>query len=199
MTTELPLPSLPSGNRIASIDVFRGLTMLLMLFVNDIGDIDLGHIQNAPWWLKHMPANVDGMTMADAIFPCFLFIVGLSIPIALKKRVMIGDSFLKLCWHITARAMALIFIGLCMVNSCHGYAKFDEAAMGISGAWWRLLMFSGIILFWSKYPSAHGAKKWLFVTLRALAVVLLVYLLTIYRASQDGAVGWLRPNGASSD
>lgn len=76
----------PPPSRVGSIDVFRGITMLLMLFVNDIGDIDLGHIQNAPGWLKHMPGAVDGMTVADVIFPCFLFIVGLSIPVSLGHR-----------------------------------------------------------------------------------------------------------------
>lgn len=182
----------PPAERTASIDVFRGLTMLLMLFVNDIGDIDLGHIQNAPCWLKHMPGDVDGMTPADAIFPCFLFIVGLAIPIALERRVAIGDSLTKLSWHIVTRAMALVFIGLCMVNSCYG-CRLDEAAMGMSGAWWRIGMFSGVVVFWNRYPAAQGAKQWLFAAMRILAAGWLIYLLAIYRAQDGGASVWLRP------
>ena len=180
------------AERIASIDVFRGLTMLLMLFVNDIGDIDLGHIQNAPWWLKHMPNDVDGMTVADVILPCFLFIVGLAIPIALERRVAIGDSLTKLSWHIVIRAMALIFIGLCMVNSCHG-CRLDEAAMGMSGAWWRIGMFSGVVMFWNRYPTSQGAKRWLFAVMRIFAAVLLVYLLAIYRSVDGDTSAWLQP------
>jgi len=177
-------------HRIASIDVFRGLTMLVMLFVNDIGDIDLGHIQNAPWWLKHMPGNVDGMTLADVIMPCFLFIVGMSIPIALERRIAVGDSPAKTGWHIVKRAMALIFIGLCMVNSCHGV---DFAAIGMSDAWWRMLMFLSVVMFWNRYPKAQGSKQWVFVGLRVFAVALLVYLLMIYRAEKNGAVIWMLP------
>ncbi len=192
MPTDQPVQAPLPTDRIVSIDVFRGLTMLLMLFVNDIGDIDLGHIQNAPWWLKHMPGNVDGMTMPDVIFPCFLFIVGLAIPIALEQRIVLGDSLVKLSLHIVTRAMALVFIGLCMVNSCHG-CPLDAATMGMSGAWWRLLMFLGVILFWNRYPAVQGVKQWLFTAPRIFAAALLIYLLAIYRADQDGASIWLRP------
>ena len=176
-------------NRSVTIDVFRGLTMLLMLFVNDLGDSDLGHIQGAPGWLKHMPGTVDGMTVADVIFPCFLFIVGLSIPRALGQRLAAGDSPAKICTHIVTRALALIFIGLCMVNSCHGV---NVTASGMSGAAWRLLMFTGVILCWNRYPKAEGARKRVFVGLRVAGALLLIYLLSVYRVSEDGAAGWMR-------
>jgi predicted acyltransferase len=87
--------------------------------------------------------------------------------------------------------MALIFIGLCIVNSCHG-VTLDEAAMGMSGAWWRILMFLGLVVFWNRYPAAHGVKQWLFTALRIFAAALLIYLLTIYRVNQDGASVWLQ-------
>lgn len=103
--------------------------MLLMLFINHIGDIDLGHIQNTPWWLKHMPVTADGMTLADVIFPCFLFIVGLTIPIALELRIGRGDLVASLCNHIVTRAMVLIFIGLCMVT----VATVAQVSMVIAG------------------------------------------------------------------
>jgi len=193
MQTDKSFYSRPVQSRLVSIDVFRGLTMLLMLFVNDIGDIDLGHIQNAPWWLKHMPGKIDGMTIADVIFPCFLFIVGMAIPMALGQRISAGESLLKISRHIITRALALIFIGLCMVNSCHGYSNFDVAAMGMSGTVWRLLMFAGVIIFWSRYPGEPDTKRKLGVALRVMAAILLVYLLVIFRVNQDGASIWLRP------
>ena len=164
--------------------------MFLMLFVNDIGDIDLGHIKNAPAWLKHMPGSVDGMTVADVIFPCFLFIVGMAIPAALEPRLAAGESLLKIGWHIFRRSMALIFIGLCMVNSCHGV---HLAASGMSDAWWRVLMFMGVILFWNRYPKTANTKKGLIVTLRFAAAALLVYLLAICRIDQNGVPVWIRP------
>jgi predicted acyltransferase len=184
-------PSRPP--RIESIDIFRGLTMLLMLFVNDIGDCDLGFIQNAPWWMKHMAGEIDGMTIADVIFPCFLFIVGLAIPTALERRVARGDSWLRLGGHIATRAASLIFIGLCMVNACHMNPNpMDQAAMGMSDAMWRVLLFSGVLLVWMRYPNASGASKWLFAAMRLAGAVLVIYLVAIYRIDQNGEVIWMR-------
>lgn len=185
-TATVPEPA----SRILSIDVFRGLTMLLMLFVNDIGDIDLGHIRNAPAWLKHMPGSVDGMTLADVIFPCFLFIVGLSIPRALGQRLAAGITLASVCAHILFRALALVFIGLCMVNSCHG---LNAAVPGMSGAGWRMLMFAGVILCWSHYPERPCAERWLPVGLRLTGAALLIYLLAIYRFNDAGTSVWMRP------
>ena len=79
-----------------------GLTILLMVFVNDLG-------RAAPSWMHHIqPPDADGMTLADVVFPWFLFIVGVSIPLAVAGRVArrssIGGSSstsycaLRACW-----------------------------------------------------------------------------------------------------
>ena len=73
MTATLP--------RVRSIDAFRAVIMFLMIFVNDIEDIP-----NTPLWMHHVADEVDGLGLADIIFPAFLFIVGISIPFALQNR-----------------------------------------------------------------------------------------------------------------
>ena len=62
-------------NRVVSLDVFRGLTVMLMTLVNNPGDWD--HIY-APF--EH--AKWHGCTLTDLVFPFFLFIVGVSIVLA---------------------------------------------------------------------------------------------------------------------
>ena len=57
------------SRRVASIDIFRGLTILVMIFVND-----LAGVKGLPWWTYHLPGNVNGMTYVDMVFPFFLFI-----------------------------------------------------------------------------------------------------------------------------
>jgi heparan-alpha-glucosaminide N-acetyltransferase len=52
--------------RIRSMDVMRGLTLFLMLFVNDL------FIPAVPKWLVHTEADEDGMGLADWVFPGFL-------------------------------------------------------------------------------------------------------------------------------
>ena len=73
--------------RILSIDVFRGFTIFMMVFVNDLAGVG-----NIPDWMKHMPADADAMTFVDVVFPAFLFIVGMAIPFAVKNRLEKGRA-----------------------------------------------------------------------------------------------------------
>ncbi len=90
--TGLPNPSLgitgqAIPTRLSSIDIFRGLTMMLMIFVND-----LASVKGLPWWTYHMPRRANGMTYVDMVFPAFLFIVGMSIPLAIRSRLNKDES-----------------------------------------------------------------------------------------------------------
>lgn len=60
-----------STSRLKSIDILRALTMLLMIFVNDLWSLSA-----IPGWLEHKPADFDGMGLADVVFPAFLFYCG---------------------------------------------------------------------------------------------------------------------------
>lgn len=77
--------------RVLSIDIFRGLTMLVMIFVND-----LAGVQGLPWWNYHIPSGVNGMTYVDVVFPAFLFIVGMAIPLAVERRLEKDPSIWRL-------------------------------------------------------------------------------------------------------
>lgn len=92
----------PKTQRIASIDILRGITMVLMVFVND-----LGSLTNIPGWLTHVERGVDGMGLADVIFPAFLFIVGMSLPFSIQARIKKGDTTWQLIQHILLRTIAL--------------------------------------------------------------------------------------------
>ena len=64
--------------RNTSIDILRGLTMLLMVFVNDLWSVG-----GVPHFLEHFEVFEDGMGVADIVFPMFLFAMGMSIPYAM--------------------------------------------------------------------------------------------------------------------
>jgi len=53
--------------RLESLDAFRGLVILAMIFVNY-----LAGIAELPLWTQHMPAAADGYTVVDLVFPGFL-------------------------------------------------------------------------------------------------------------------------------
>ena len=65
--------------RLASLDAFRGIAIGLMILVNSPGDP--GNVYSL---LRHAAWN--GWTIADTIFPSFLFMVGVSIVFSLDKR-----------------------------------------------------------------------------------------------------------------
>ena len=96
--------------RILTIDIMRGLTLFLMLFVNDL------YVPGVPKWLTHTPADFDGMGLADWVFPGFLFMVGMAVPFAIQKRINNGDSNIKLVYHILVRTISLLIIGIFMLN-----------------------------------------------------------------------------------
>ena len=97
--------------RLLSIDVFRAVTMFFMIFVNDVDGV-----KNIPEWIKHVSAKADGLGFADTIFPAFLFIVGLSLPFALNRRINNGDSFYNTAVYILARSIVLLVMGFFHVN-----------------------------------------------------------------------------------
>ncbi|EPS74559.1 hypothetical protein M569_00196, partial [Genlisea aurea] len=64
-----------SSGRLVSLDVFRGLTVVLMIIVDDFGSI-LPCINHSPW---------NGLTLADYVMPFFLFMVGVSLGLVYKN------------------------------------------------------------------------------------------------------------------
>jgi predicted acyltransferase len=45
---------------------------------------NMGPVSHPPWWLDH--AEWHGLTPADLIFPAFLFIMGMAVPLAVNKN-----------------------------------------------------------------------------------------------------------------
>ncbi|MGD0482927.1 MAG: DUF5009 domain-containing protein [Terracidiphilus sp.] len=165
-----------------SIDVFRGLTMLVMIFVNQLAEM-----KGLPWWTYHMPASANGMTYVDMVFPFFLFIVGVSTPMAIRRRLSAGDSTWALALHVAARAAALVVLGLILANR----DKVDTRLTGVSANHWTLIALLGSILFWNSYPKSIRFKV-VFRGLKAAGLVLLVVMLAIFRRSlSNGHAAWL--------
>src|SRR3984893_15747513 len=167
--------------RLRSIDVFRAITMLLMIFVND-----LDPVRNVPVWLKHVGADEDGLGFADTIFPAFLFIVGLSIPFAINNRLKKGESFSRLGFYILNRSVALLILGFIHVNLEH----YSQLAL-LPKAIWEILVTVAFFLIWLDYP------KKLPVTgryvLQGTGGVLLILMCILFRGDEQGKLVGLRP------
>jgi predicted acyltransferase len=176
--------ALGAGQRIASVDVVRGLTILVMIFVND-----LAGVHGAPAWMKHVqPPHADGMTFVDVVFPAFLFIVGISIPFAIGGRLERGQSLLRIWAHILVRTLGLLIIGVFMVNE----ESMSEPAL-LSKPQWTLLMYLAVILVWSVLPGALGSRLMVRWLARFLGVALLAMLAVLYRGNSHTGLIEMRP------
>jgi predicted acyltransferase len=95
--------------RVLSIDVLRGLTIALMILVNDPGDWahTFSQLDHADW---------NGFTLTDLVFPNFLFMVGASVIFSMQSRIQRGESRRTLALHVIRRSATIfaldIFFGL---------------------------------------------------------------------------------------
>ena len=152
-----------------AIDIFRGLTVALMVCVNDFWAV-----HNVPHSLEHFATYEDGMGLSDIIYPMFLFAMGMSVPLALERRFQKGLSLASTLKHILGRTLALLLMGSFIVNSESGIAWNK-------GVFW-LLMVVGFFLVWNRYPDGFKARK----PLRIAGALILAALALAYRSPEGG-------------
>ena len=123
---------LKSENRILSIDVFRGLSVLLMVFVNS-----LQPFENAPAWTKH--AGDYGLTYVDLVAPFFIFVLALTFKTTYKRRVLkVGK---KRTWLRYIRRY-LIFLGIGLILTMYAESNLVYFRWGTL----QVLGMSGLLL-----------------------------------------------------
>jgi heparan-alpha-glucosaminide N-acetyltransferase len=167
--------------RLAAVDILRGLTMVVMIFVND-----LASVRGLPWWNYHMRADVNFMTYVDMVYPFFLFVVGLSIPLAFRQRLK-KASLPKLWWHVFLRSLSLIVLGLILANA----EKADPARMGINPNAWAILALAGAVLYLSIYKGSDNYST-LHFWLRMLGVAVTITMLAVFRRTASGGhAAWI--------
>ncbi|XP_027070188.1 uncharacterized protein [Coffea arabica] len=124
--TALVLTKPPKTKRIATLDAFRGLTVVLMILVDDAGGA-YPRIDHSPW---------NGCTLADFVMPFFLFIVGVAIALALKRIPKVNAAVRK----IISRTLKLFFWGL-ILQGGYSHAPSD-LSYGVN---MKLLRWCGIL------------------------------------------------------
>lgn len=173
-TESTPITENPA--RVGAIDVLRALTMVLMIFVND-----LWSLKDIPAWLGHVEAGVDGMGLADTVFPAFLFIVGLSLPFAIDARRRKGEDTGKLILHVLGRSLALLVMGVFLVNG----ETINSDATGLTRGAWNTLSCISFILIWNSYPKSMSV--WPQRGLKLLGIAALAIMAFVYRGG-DGDI-----------
>ncbi|KRT86310.1 hypothetical protein AMK59_1959, partial [Oryctes borbonicus] len=95
--------------RVKSLDTFRGITIALMIFVN-YGGGDYKFIEHAVW---------NGLHIADLVFPWFLWIMGVCIPMSIRSTIKSNTPTSKALLRITRRSIILFLIGLFLGAGTH--------------------------------------------------------------------------------
>jgi len=154
--------------RLSSLDAWRGLTILLMLLVNNVAldTLTPRQLQHAPWG--------GGITLTDLVFPWFLFCAGAAIPFSLAAARKSGVTGWALVGKLAWRTVLLYLVG-CIVTSAaeHQFtlglgvlqlialASFFGAVISQLSARWRLViagvLLVGYDLFINLYP-ANGLQ-----------------------------------------
>ncbi|XP_051559292.1 heparan-alpha-glucosaminide N-acetyltransferase-like isoform X1 [Myxocyprinus asiaticus] len=116
-STESIIPS-TTGRRLRSLDTFRGLALVIMVFVNYGG--------GRYWFFRHESWN--GLTVADLVFPWFVFIMGTSIGLSLSGSLRRGVKHTHLLWKVFWRSLQLFLIGVIIINPnyCQGPLSWDS-------------------------------------------------------------------------
>jgi predicted acyltransferase len=110
-TKRIPVPS--ASERLGSLDAFRGFVMLWIIGGEGlmVGLAALGHnrvIDTLVYELNHSPWQ--GLRFYDCIWPCFMLMVGVSVPLSYAKRSL-NQTYQRQLAHAAKRALVLFLLG----------------------------------------------------------------------------------------
>ncbi|KAJ3671777.1 hypothetical protein LUZ60_007856 [Juncus effusus] len=173
----------PASQRLVSLDVFRGITVVLMILVDDAGAF-IPSINHSPW---------NGITLADFVMPFFLFIVGVALAFA-YKRVSSEDRH-EATKKAVLRTIKLFVLGLFLQGGYfHGVRSItfgvDITNIRIMGVLQRIAiayLFMAICEIWLKnddkfsmVDSGHALLKKYRYQLLVGFIVTLIYTILLY-------------------
>ena len=122
----------PPTERVAGIDAYRGLVMLLMMAeVLHLARVAEAFPDSAVWtWLGFHQTHAawTGVSIHDLIQPSFSFLVGVAIPFSIASRLRRGQGKVRLTLHAVWRAVVLVLLGVMLRSVGRGqtYWTFED-------------------------------------------------------------------------
>jgi predicted acyltransferase len=135
-------------DRLVSLDALRGFDMFWIIggvpILNEAAKLSGWPCLN---WLSGQMHHTDwdGFTLYDLIFPLFLFIAGVAMPLAFEKRLERGENKVTLCQHVIMRGLLLVLLGMIY----NGLLKFDWPYSRVPSVLGRIglaYLFAGLIV-----------------------------------------------------
>lgn len=118
-----------ADTRIRSVDVYRGLVLLLLL-PDPTGAFSLHRTESlaregSPWRalvMQFQHSEWSGVTLWDLVMPAFVFLIGISIALSWRQRTARGEATVEIATHAVLRAVALVILGLLLSARIDGLA-----------------------------------------------------------------------------
>jgi predicted acyltransferase len=135
-----PAAEAATSERLVSLDLLRGIAVMGMILVNEMAGMQ------PPVYPLLLHSHWDGLTIADVVFPSFLFMVGVSIPLSLRARQ--SWDYSAILW----RACRLMLLGFILSNM-FWFAHFDSGSWRLFGVLQRIGLVYGVCaLLFLKVP-----------------------------------------------
>jgi heparan-alpha-glucosaminide N-acetyltransferase len=181
------------SKRIASIDILLGLTLILMILMNDL------YLPGTLSWIGSGTIDFEKIRLANWVFPGFLFMIGMTIPYSIGKRIKEDKDTFSISKHILKKYVSLIIIGVLMLNS----GRVNPEFTGLSKNLWAILMYAGVFLVWNNY--VENEKNFFTISgLKLVGLTILIVLVFKFRSGEmvnneslitnlwgiPGLVGW---------
>ena len=176
-TPDQPAEQPPSRQtqRLLSLDVFRGFTLIGMVLVNSHPGAIYPSLGHARW---------NGWGFADLIFPFFVFIVGVAIPYSFAGRMARGE---RLFGHILLRCVLLFAVGVFL----NGYPRFDLSTLRVMNVLQRI----AICYFLASVIFVYLRMKTRPIVWLCGAILVLYYILMQFIPVPGYGAGVLEPIG----
>ncbi|XP_038218278.1 heparan-alpha-glucosaminide N-acetyltransferase-like [Zerene cesonia] len=104
LTTEESVPRSPTRSRLRSLDIFRGFSIALMIFVN-AGGGGYRIFSHSAW---------NGLTVADVVFPWFAFAMGEALVLSLNARLRTSLPRISALKQVAQRSLLMSLMGICL-------------------------------------------------------------------------------------
>src|SRR5436305_262272 len=151
-TVTTPETTSEASVRLVSVDVFRGLVMVLMLAeVMHLPEVAQAFPHSLFWRIVGFNTeHVDwqGCSLHDLIQPAFSFLVGAALPFSIASRRRNGQNFRQMLGHAAWRALLLIVLGIFLrsLHSRQTYFTFEDTLtqIGLGYVFLFLLGFSRV-------------------------------------------------------
>jgi predicted acyltransferase len=121
----------PKSERLVSLDLLRGVAVIGMILVNEMAGME------PPVYPLLLHSRWAGLTIADVVFPSFLFMVGVSIPLSLKRNA--DADYSRIAW----RTLRLVLLGFILSN-IFWFSQFSSGSWRLFGVLQRIGLVYGV-------------------------------------------------------